>query len=289
MRYAALLVLGLLASPYSVPNAPAAREVEVEVLDYTFRAPTALPPGRTVFRLVNRGKVRHEFNLVLLAPGVTVDQLNTITDPDKTRDAATVAALGRMIEATVGVLFAGPGRRGSAALATDLLPGRTYAIRCVARDSASAPAHFALGMYSVLRVTNARSAAAPATPVRADTIRAMDYAYRFPTTLSPGLHTIAFVNTGKQRHMALLALLRPGATLQTLMDLAKARKDPTSAFEHMEGVLHSFVGQPQPLGVLQVRLLPERDYLLFCNIADSATAPPHFMLGMSEVVHVTAR
>jgi hypothetical protein len=297
-RHAFLLTLGVVALPCVVTSHTVAaviegaedrsapREVEVVGLDYAFRAPAELPPGRTVFRFINHGKVRHEMNIVLLAPGVTVDQLNAVPDPDKPRDAEALASLSRMIEATVGVLFARPGERGPATLVTDLRPGRTYAIRCVARDSAMAPPHFTQGMYAVLHVTTATPAGAPATTARADTIVAMDYAFRYPRTMSPGPHTLAFVNNGKQRHMALLALLRPGVTTEQLADRVKARQDPGQLFERGEGVLHSFGGAPQPLGVLQVRLLAGRDYALLCFVSDSATAPPHFMLGMYGTIHV---
>lgn len=67
----------------------------------------------------------------------------------------------------------------------------------------------------------------------------------------------------------------------------KARQDHSQLFEHGEGVLHSLAGAPQPLGVLQLQLIPGRDYALLCFIADSAKAPPHFMLGMLGTIHVT--
>jgi len=299
MRPVLLAAVAVFSSPNPVTSKPApgeshgsaAREVEVVGFDYAFRAPTELPPGRTVFRFVNRGKVRHEFNVLLLAPGITIDQLNTIVDPDRPRDVASLATLDRMIEATVGVLMAGPGEHSAATLVTDLLPGRTYAIRCIAHDSVTAPAHFTLGMYSALHVRNGTRSPPPAT-ARVDTIVATDYAFQYPRTMSPGAHTLAFVNAGRQRHMALMALLRPGASTSQVVDLAKARKDPNeifaTLFERAEGVLHSFAGKPHPLGVLQLNLLPGRDYAVICFIPDSATAPPHFMLGMSGTIHVAA-
>lgn len=295
MRFASMLAVAVLASPgvadrNNTPPVSAPREVEVVGSDYAFRAPSELPPGRTAFHFVNRGKVLHEFNVLLLAPGVTIEQLNTIVNPDRPRDAAAVAALSGMIDATVGVLFASPGQR-SGRLVTDLLPGRTYAIRCVAHDSAGAPPHFAMGMYSTLRVTNTK--ASPASSARADTIVANEYAFQYPRTLSPGTHTFAFVNGGRQRHMALVALLRPGVGTERLVDLGKARTDPNrmfaTVFERGEGVLHSFGGKPHPLGLLQLDLLPGRDYALVCFIPDSAAAPPHFMLGMFGTIHVAER
>lgn len=88
--------------------------------------------------------------------------------------------------------------------------------------------------------------------------------------------------------MVLLALLRPGVTA----DRFKSAKSPQEFFpliERLEGVLHTFPGQPPPLGVLEVQLLPRRDYVMLCNISDSPTAPPHFMMGMFSSIHVAEK
>jgi hypothetical protein len=88
--------------------------------------------------------------------------------------------------------------------------------------------------------------------------------------------------------MALLALLRPGVTADRLTSV-KSPQDMFAMIERLEGVLHSFAGQRPPLGLLQVQFLPGRDYALICTLADSATAPPHFMLGMFGGIHVADR
>jgi hypothetical protein len=49
------------------------------------------------------------------------------------------------------------------------------------------------------------------------------------------------------------------------------------------------VASRTPLGVLQLDLLPGRDYALICFIPDSAGTPPHVMLGMSGTIHVAER
>ena len=103
--------------------------------------------------------MRHEFNVLLLAPGVTIDQLNRVADPDRPRDSASIAALSGMIQATVGVLFAAPGQRAAATLVTDLLPGRTYTIRCVAHDVAGNLTRSACCKWICCRVATMRSSA----------------------------------------------------------------------------------------------------------------------------------
>lgn len=270
----ASLLLGIFALP------PVQREVEIVGLDYAFTAPSKLPAGRTTFRFVNNGRVRHELNIVLLAPGVTVQQFIAATNADSTSSST----LSAMIEATVGVLFAEPGKRASAALSTELLPGRTYSVRCVLRDSVSKPRHQMLGMYARIHVANGKSATAPA--VHADTIVANDYAFRYPQTLTPGIHDIAFVNEGKQRHEVNVGLLKRGTQPQAVFDAVKSGRARRSLLDDSFGVLHSR-GGTSPQGVLRVQLLPGRDYLIVCAFADSDKAPPHFMLGMFGNIHVS--
>lgn len=270
----ASLVLGIFALP------PAPREVEIVGLDYAFTAPSELPAGRTTFRFVNKGRVRHELNIVLLAPGVTVPQFIAATNADSTSSST----LSAMVEATVGVLFAEPGKRASAALSTELLPGRTYSVRCVLRDSTTKPRHQMLGMYAGIHVANGTSAASPT--VHADTIVANDYAFRYPQTLTPGIHDIAFVNEGKQRHEMVVGLLKRRTEPQAVFDAVRAGRFRRSLLEDSFGVLHTR-GGTSPQGVLRIQLLPGRDYLLVCTFADSNTAPPHFMLGMFGNIHVS--
>src|SRR5687768_2663833 len=87
------------------------REVNVIGLDYAFQHPTELPAGPTIFRFVNKGKVRHEFNIALLKQGV------------KPGDVVALRKEGKspvhLLEGGVGVLFASPGGSSGAALSTN--------------------------------------------------------------------------------------------------------------------------------------------------------------------------
>jgi hypothetical protein len=245
--------------------------------DYAFQGPTELPAGWVTFRFRNAGKVRHEFNVSLLKPGATVAQFIAAATSGE-----TVAAFR---EQTVGVLFAEPDADSPSGLTTDLLPGRTYVVQCVFRDSAGAPRHHELGMFSELRVTTG-PALAIAAPI-VDTITGMDYAYRAPATLSPGVHHLGFVNEGAQRHELTVTLLRAGVTVQRFMDAELAERDVDELIEGDLGLLHS-LGHTAPLGLLSVELLPGREYLLECAFADTDSAPPHFRLGMFGSIRVGA-
>jgi hypothetical protein len=257
---------------------PAAREVEIVGFDYAFRVPSELPAGRTTFRFVNHGKQRHEFNIVLLKSGATIQEFMAAANADK--------PVSPMVDRTVGVLFAEPGKRSAAGLSTELLAGRTYSIRCIFRDSPRAPRHQAMGMYSAIHISGAQPTASP--PLRVDTIVGMDYAYRYPRVLSPGAHLLAFVNAGKQRHELSVDLLKKGVTAQKVMAVNKAGGDVDPLFDDGLGVLHS-PGGTTPLGVLHVNLLPGREYMIQCEFSDTDKSPPHSMLGMYGSIKVSGK
>jgi hypothetical protein len=219
-------------------------------------------------------------NIVLLAPGVTMQQFIAATNADS-MSSSTASSL---VEATVGVLFAEAGRRASAALSTELLPDRTYSVRCVLRDAAQGARHQMLGMYAAIHVANRRQAASAAP--RVDTLVGTDYAFRYPQTLTPGIHDIGFVNEGKQRHEVIVALLKQGVPPQQAIESLRAGRVRRSLLEDSFGVLHSR-GGTTPLGLLHVQLLPGREYLIVCTFADTNRSPPHFMLGMFGTIHAT--
>lgn len=257
-------------------NAPTTRVVEIVGVDYAFKSPTTLPAGRTMFRFRNAGKVPHELNISLLRKGATVEQfVNSV-------NAGTPSATYR--EAPVGVLLAAPGRIGGANLVTDLLPGRTYVLICMDQNTPKSKPHFTMGMYSRLDVTARPSPSVPLANV--DTIVGTEYAFQYPRTLAPGRHRIAFVNAGTVRHEVVMLLLKPGITLQHLIDVQKAGGNVDPLIEDAIGVLHSPAGT-SPLGLLDIDMRPGRDYTIICTLTSDDKSPPHLMLGMQGSIHVT--
>jgi len=247
-------------------------------LDYAFQTPARVPAGPTTIHFVNKGKVAHELNIVLLKRGVTMQQFAAASNAGQ--------PLAPLLEATVGVVFAEPGTRATARIAVDLLPKREYALRCIFKDSASAPRHFTLGMYGSILVDSASTR--PSSPMRADTIVGMDYAFRAPARLAPGRHRLAFVNAGKQRHELSVALLKRGVSVQQLMRDDAAGKSVDDSIEAGLGVLHT-PGESSPMGLLEVDLLPGREYLILCNFSDTPSSPMHFKLGMFGGITVSER
>lgn len=249
----------------------AAREVEVIGLDYAFSMPDSVDAGRTAFKFTNKGKVDHEYNIVLLKQGVTLQQF---IDAANKKEPTT-----SLIDAPLGVLFAKPGRTSVSMLSAEMQPGRTYAVQCIFTDSAKAPTHRELGMF---RSVTVRGNIPLVTPVVAiDTIIGTDYAYtKYPRTIAPGWHHFKFVNTGKQRHEISIALLKAGATLTQLLDVAGKDGDIDAFLDESLGVLHARPGIV-PLGTLDFDVLPGREYVIVCTFQDTPKAPPHFALGMA--------
>jgi hypothetical protein len=262
-----ITALPLLALALS--SAAPARDVTIIGLDYAFSAPKTVAAGPSVFRFENRGKKFHELNVSLLKRGATAKEYM-----DSVRAGKPTTAFR---ESPVGVLFAEPGKTSDAGLAVDLQEGRTYVVICIFRDSAGAPRHHQLGMSTVIVPTRAAAAVAP---MPADTIVGNDYAFtRYPRTLSPGRHRLAFTNEGKVRHEVSLGLLRRGVSLKQLVDSLNADGDVDPLIEGAFGVLASDA-KTRPIGLLEVDLKPGREYVIFCQFSDDAKAKPHFMLGM---------
>lgn len=260
--------LALLAAMPVSFTAPLA-ETKVVGFEYAFSVPAELPAGLRAFRFENRGKVRHELNISLLRPGVTIQQFIAAANDAK--------PLAPYIDVPVGVLFAEPGKSSPSALVTALRAGRTYAIICIFTDSAGKPRHHKLGMYSAIHVNGA--ATADVERLRVDTIVGMDYAFRHASTLSAGVHHFAFVNAGKHRHELAIALLKKGVTLQKIAEIDKADGDIEPYLESDFGLLHAPAGVT-PAGLLRVELLRGRTYLLECGFSDTEKSPPHYKLGM---------
>jgi hypothetical protein len=258
----------------AVPTKPNAREIEVVGLDYAFMMPSQLQAGRTTFRFRNAGRKPHEFNIVMLNPRFTIDQFIKAGKEGKPRQA--------MIDGAVGVLFAEPGKTSSATLTTDLVAGRQYAVQCIFRDTVNGPQHFAMGMYKLIRV---KGGANESPPAPADSVIAVDYAFKYPRELAAGRHSLAFRNEGKQRHEINIALLKVGVSLDSVRAVDKRGGDVFPLFEEGIGVLHSRGGEPA-LATLDINFLPGREYLIECGFQDSEKAPPHYSLGMYGSIKV---
>jgi len=251
--------------------------VQVVALDYAFQVPAQLPSGRTVFQLVNKGKVRHEFNIALLKKGVSMDRLLQTRRADVSGDS--------LLDGSVGVLFASPGESNAAKLAVDLIPGREYAVICIFRDSANAPPHYDKGMYSVIRVESAPTKAV-GRRVPVDTIVSSEYFFKYPGTVPPGTRSFVLRNEGKVTHELSITLLKKGVTFENAVEVEKAGGDVDALVEKDHGLLFAKTGKT-PLGQLEIDMQPGREYVIVCYLQDSDKSKPHYELGMFGSIRVT--
>lgn len=276
MRISFVAVLLTLTGCSTKQTTPEPRVIEVVGSDYAFQVPEHLPPGPTLFRFVNRGKVRHELNIFMLKRGITIQQYLERRKQNKPAQD--------LIDGPVGVLFADAADRSDAGLSTDLVAERDYVAICIFTDQPTGPRHYEMGMYSLIRVRGPAVAQQP--PARTDPVVGLDYAFTHPTTLSPGRHTLTFDNRGKVRHEMILMLLRKGITTDSLLVVGRGNGDTDPLIEDAPGLLTAPAGQ-KSFGRLEVDLLPGREYTLLCFFSDSVDAPPHVALGMYGRIRVT--
>lgn len=123
------------------PREPKA-DLEVEMLDFSFRLPATLPAGEQVWRVVNRGAQPHEVSLVKLAPGKSFDDLKAFfqhhppAGPPPFEDAGGIGAIA-------------PG--GSGWVKLNLQPGN-YVALCFVPDPRQGVPHLAMGMMAPFTV-----------------------------------------------------------------------------------------------------------------------------------------
>jgi hypothetical protein len=112
--------------------------------DYAFQYPHTVTKGPHTFLFRNDGKVRHEFNMVLLKKGST---LQTMFDLEKAGKDPFSA-----IDSAPGVLFSTAGSTPFGQIDVDLLPGRDYAILCTFSNDDKSPPHYKMGMFGTIHV-----------------------------------------------------------------------------------------------------------------------------------------
>lgn len=110
------------------------------------------------------------------------------------------------------------------------------------------------------------------------TVVGLDYAYQVPPAIPAGLTAFAFENQGKVRHEVVIARLRAGATLDSLVH---SEPGPTR-LRLVENIVGILIAEPgtRPLGRLLVDLAPGQTYVLYCNFQDALDKPRHMAIGM---------
>jgi plastocyanin len=160
--------------------------------------------------------------------------------------------------------------------ATVHLDAGTYAVVCFIPDPAGVP-HAMHGMVRKLMVENTTATPA-AEPTTSIVLTASDYKFNLSQNLSAGQQTIKFVNNGTHHHEAALVKLAPNATAKDFTDFFAPGNTPTGpppatalmgAGTQVPGMHEYFSGN-----------LTAGHWAFLCFEQDSATSPPHFVLGM---------
>ncbi len=136
------MTLPLTVMPSSAPAPMPIPAATLTLVDFAFEMPTTLPAGRTYLQVVNKGPQIHEFNIVRLAPGKTLDDVKAFFDPAPGTPPPAGPPPALPIGGMNGLT---PGQSGLAVL--DLMPGQ-YAAVCNVPDQsvANGASHLHLGM-----------------------------------------------------------------------------------------------------------------------------------------------
>ena len=132
----------------------------------------------------------------------------------------------------------------------------------------------------------------PTPRLMADEVKIIgkDFAFDAPTTLSAGMNTFAFENTGQIRHELILVPLKAGVTEQTIREahvggitLRKLLQQVGGG--EIVGILLANPRQSSP-GKLTVNLERGTTYLIICQLDAPEGAPRHNLFGMYTTFRV---
>jgi len=122
-------------------------------------------------------------------------------------------------------------------------------------------------------------------PIRTVTVAGTDYAFQAPDTVPGGRTAISFQNRGRVPHELVMGLLKPGITVDQVLERLRTGGDPQEFLDTMIGVLIARPAQTSG-GQLLVDLVPGRTYAIVCQFRDGESQPPHVILGMHKTVVV---
>ena len=120
----------------------------IVAMDYAFKFPRTLAPGRHRLVFVNAGKQRHEINISRMKSGATYRQIADLDAKD--------GDIEPLLDQDLGVLHAPGGTNAAGMLDVDLIAGREYLLECGFSDTDTSPPHYKLGMSGSIKVASPR-------------------------------------------------------------------------------------------------------------------------------------
>ena len=116
------------------------------------------------------------------------------------------------------------------------------------------------------------------------TVVGHDYAFDVVDSVKAGTILFSLQNKGSVRHEVVVLLLKKNRTWSDYL-AAKTPEERRTMNDGVIGLILAEPGQTAP-GRLLAKLQKGRDYLLICNLRDTADKPQHSQLGMIKTLHV---
>lgn len=262
-----LAAIATFASPHARPAV-----VVVHANEFALRAPDAIRPGLTTFRLVNDGKLMHHVVVVKLPEGKTAsDYLAAMQkegQPPMWGDpigGANPALPGATLDATL-----------------DMQPGN-YVLVCFIPSPGDPTPHVMKGMVRPLIVRGEVRRASEREPDVTLTLR--DYSFTTSVPLTAGSHLVRVTTDAAQPHEVVVVQMMPGHRIAEVGEWIEGGMKGPPPGRPIGGMSPISKGHS---ATFPLRLAPGT-YGLICFIPDAKDGKPHFEHGMSQQFEVAAR
>ncbi len=260
-----LFLLATVSSSVVAQNASAFGDVTTFVArDYSFEGPEQISPGWHAIQLRNEGAEPHHVQFARLNDGVSTDQFFSALREEGEGWESLVTLNG-------GVSMTQPGTTNEALV--DFTNPGTYVLLCFLPNAEGVP-HLVMGMTGVLEVSGEPNGVAEP---RADVeIHMKDFAYTLPASIQAGPTIWKVVNDGPQPHEMTVVKLDDGVSVDDFVTYVTQNGPADIPGTSLGGVQ----GLQEGLASYLSYDLEPGEYVVLCDVPDSNTGMPHFMLGM---------
>lgn len=278
------------------PDAPDTAEVEPAAVtfvatEYAYDGPESLEAGWTHITLDNQGELAHDFILVKLSEGKTIDDVMAALEAEGPPEWAEF----------YGGVSAEPS--ANASYYVELTPGNYVALSFGAAEDA--PPDAAQGMIANLTIAAASSPAGePVLPEADASVDLVDYAFGVQGTIGQGEQLLHVTNKGTEMHEIIAFHLKDGMTKDDFMAAlasemggegetpvgeAAGEASGESAPEEeppFEQVASTFLS-PGISTLVNMEFAEPGTYVFICFIpSPNNEMQPHFAMGMIEEIIV---